>query len=156
MIPKLISASKGSPYSIDYTNDTLPNGLTRPFVLSANTSPLSLTIERPLIENSEVPTGARKIYVKIKYSNLGAAVTPAASDFSAPYNQDYTNGGTVWSVANKIFEIDFEDDPTILIDTLTIPDEVLLRNNTGIDTVTIQVVYETKSTKSGTLLVFEK
>lgn len=156
MIPKLISASKGSSYSIDYTSNTLTNGLNRPFVLGANTSPLSLIFERPLIENSEVPTGARKIFVKIKYSNLGAAVTPAASDFSSPYNQDYTNGGTKWSVEKKTFEIDFIDDATVLTDTLTIPDEVLLRSYTGIDTVTIQVVYETKSTKSGTLLVFEK
>ena len=156
MIPKLIAASKGASYTIDYINSTLTNGLNKPFVLVANSSPLSLTFERPLIENSEIPTGARKIYIKMKYSYLGSPVAPAASDFPSPYNQDYVSGDYAWSVEKNTIQLDFSDGATPPVDILSIPDEVLLRSNTLIDTITIQVIYETKSTKSGTLIVFEK
>jgi len=155
MIPQVIAASKGgTTYPIAYANASQRNGLNRPFSLGSDSSPLILSVSRPILESQLPPSQSRWVFIKPTYFLTGVEVTPAAADFSAPYNEDYTNGAYQWSVNSRLLTYELSDG--VNPDSLSIPDELFLRNRTDSDSVKLQIIYETKTTKSGTLVRFNK
>jgi hypothetical protein len=94
------------------------------------------------------------VFIKPTYFLSGVEVTPTAADYSAPYNEDFTNGAYQWLANTRLLTFELSDG--VNPDSLSIPDELFLRNRTDSDSVKLQIIYETKTTKSGTSVRFNK
>ena len=155
MIPKLLAADKGSTsYSISYSSSILDNGLNRPFALASNSDPVVLSLSRPLLESQIPPVDSRMVYIKPTYYLSGVEVTPSASDYSSPYNEDYKNGSYQWSASTRLLTLEIADGTNP--DSVSIPDELFLRGSSKSDFVKLKIIYETKTSKSGTIVNFKK
>ncbi|MEI8025205.1 MAG: hypothetical protein WCI18_02545 [Pseudomonadota bacterium] len=155
MIPKPLAADKGSTsYSISYSNSILDNGLNRPFALASNSNPVVLSLSRPLLESQVPPVDSRWIYIKPTYYLSGVEITPSASDYSSPYNEDYKNGSYQWVASTRLLTLEITDGTNP--DSVSIPDEIFLRGSSKSDFVKLKIIYETKTSKSGTIVNFKK
>ena len=137
-----------------HSNSNLDNGLNRPFALASNSNPVVLSASMPVLETQVPPVDSRVIYIKPTYFLEGVEVIPAVSDYSAPYNQDYRNTSYQWTVSTRILSLGITDGTNQ--DSLSIPDEILLRGSSQSDFVKLQIIYETKTSKLGTIVNFKK
>lgn len=155
MIPKITAVSQETVnFPIDYTNAALENGLTKPFTLTDSNHDLRIVISRPLMESMAPSLNQRSIMVKFIYSSSGLEKTPNSSDFSSPYDASHQTSEGGWELSSQILTRKLVDG--VSQDTLTIPKELLLSARTDIDTISLQIVYESAHSRSGTMVSFAR
>jgi len=155
MIPKLVGLSQATTvFPIDYTSTSLENGLTRPFKLVSSVHDVELLIHRPILETGEVATDQRIIMIKLIYSQSADEVLPEATDFLPPYQSSFQTTSMGWDVSKNI--LSFNVPVGLSSDQLKIPKEVLLPSRNDIDNLRFEIVYESSTSRSGTMVLFSR